>query len=246
MGKQVANVALAEFEIVGGLEAKGHPAVGKTVREVCGVRSQAPVVGNPEELPICDVVVDFSTPEGTLRVLRWAEGEGKPVVSGTTGFTPEQFEVLKSASSKIPVLWSSNMSFGMNFIFSILPEFVKKLKDFDVEILEVHHRRKKDAPSGTALKLAQIISGERRVNIIFGREGATGPRPSDVLGVLGVRGGDVVGDHTIMFLGNGERIELVHRATSREAFARGAIIAAKFVIGKAPRLYSMLDIFRSA
>jgi 4-hydroxy-tetrahydrodipicolinate reductase len=245
MGRTVLALALSDnrFKVIGGVEMSEN-FIGKTVGEICGVfrgNHTSKVVANFQNLDRPDVIVDFSAPSGTMSALEYALPEKVPIVIGTTGFSEDEKAKIKEVSKKIPILMSSNMSYGMNFLFKVLPLFAEKLEGFDVEIVEVHHRGKKDAPSGTALSLADVIDGgiKRRV---FGREGKVGERPSNVLGVFGVRGGDVVGDHTVMFLGDGERVEVTHRATSREAFARGALKAALFIVNKKPKLYNMLDV----
>jgi len=200
-----------------------------------------------EVLPLGDVVVDFTG--NTLSALTHAKLSayaGKGIVIGTTGFTPEQVKELEELSSLVPVLLSPNMSLGVNLLFRLAEIAIRALKDknFDVEILEIHHRFKKDAPSGTALKLLEISAkalGKDPEQVgKFGREGIA-PR-GDEVGVMALRGGDVVGEHILYILGFGERIELIHRATSREIFARGTLEACRWIKGKPPGFYTMFDV----
>lgn len=194
-------------------------------------------------LAASDVLIEFTNPSATLEHLSAAVQSKKPVVIGTTGFTAEENEIIKKASKKIPVVLAPNMSVGINLLFKLLKEVSATLKDYDVEIVELHHNQKKDAPSGTAMKLSDIIAdvmGSKRK--IYGREGMVGPRKKDEMGVHAVRAGDIVGEHTVYFAGPGERIELTHRAHSRDCFASGAIMAAKWVVNKEPGLYTMQDV----
>ncbi len=200
-----------------------------------------------EALPLGDVVVDFTG--NTISALAHAKLSAyarKPVVIGTTGFSQQQVDELKEISDLAPVLLSPNMSLGVNLLFRLAQIAVKALRDknFDVEILEIHHRFKKDAPSGTALKLLEISAqalGKEATQVgKFGREGID-PR-GDEIGVMSLRGGDVVGEHTLYLIGFGERIELTHRATSRDIFARGTLEACLWIKDKPPGFYSMLDV----
>ena len=198
-----------------------------------------------EVLPLCDVVIEFSgNPTASVSHTRLASLEGKGSVVGTTGLTKAELDELKKCSETAPVLFSPNMSLGVNILFKLTETVARILsgKNFDAEVVEIHHRFKKDAPSGTAVRLAKILreaGGFTRE--VFGREGEA-KRTDDEVGVFAVRGGDVVGDHTVHFLGFGERIELTHRATSRDTFAKGAIEAAVWIKGKDPGFYSMFDV----
>lgn len=197
------------------------------------------------------VVIDFTTPEASLATARLAGETGSPAVIGTTGFTPAQLDELRASAKQVPLFWAPNMSVGVNVLLAVLPELVRKLGPaYDLEVMEIHHNKKKDAPSGTALKLAECLAGARGWDLVekgrFCREGIIGERPRDELGVQTLRGGDVVGDHTIYFFGPGERIEVTHRAHSRETFAQGALRAAKWLAGQKPgTLYSMADMLMS-
>ena len=196
----------------------------------------------------CDVVIDFSLREATLPLAQKCADAGKPMVIGTTGHdTSEKDEILK-VTSGIPVVWAGNFSTGVNLLFYLTEQAARVLdssSNFDAEVVEMHHKLKKDAPSGTADRLLEILKDSRGLsdeNIAHGRSGLVGERPLDEIGSHALRGGDVVGDHTVYFAGIGERLELTHRATDRKIFAAGALRAAKWVIGRSPGLYSMQDV----
>ena len=195
----------------------------------------------------CDAVVDFSHPSATDAICRACLGAGKPLVSGTTGHSEEERAQLEGVSKSLPIILSPNFSVGVNALFWLTRKTAELLgEDFDLEIVEAHHRLKKDAPSGTARRLAEILCEVRKLdyakNVVHGREGLIGERLSDEIGVHSIRGGDVVGDHTVTFAGRGERLELTHKASSRETFAAGALRAARWIIGRPPGLYTMEDV----
>ena len=207
-----------------------------------------PVAGDVADLlPSCPgaVVIDFTAPEVSLNTARKAAATGNPVVIGTTGLNQEQLSELSGLAAKSPVFWSPNMSIGVNALVRILPALERILGEaYDMEITEIHHHHKKDAPSGTAVKLAQVLAASRGWSMDevgnYGRQGIVGARPEKELGVHALRGGDVVGDHTVYFFGPGERIEVTHRAHSRENFARGALRAASWISMQKPgMLYTM-------
>ncbi|MBU1230808.1 MAG: 4-hydroxy-tetrahydrodipicolinate reductase [Proteobacteria bacterium] len=195
------------------------------------------------------VVVEFTSPEATVEHVRECRKHGNPMVIGTTGLKPDQAEFVAAAAKDIPILLAPNMSVGVNVLLKVLPQLVQMLGSaYDMEMVEIHHGRKKDSPSGTALKLAQCMAEAR--GWVYdevkrhSRDGIIGERPQNELGVLAVRGGDVVGDHTAYFFGPGERIEVTHRAHSRETFAQGALRAAKWLAKQQPgRLFGMADLF---
>lgn len=201
-------------------------------------------------LPACPgaVVIDFTAPEVSLATARLAATSGNSVVIGTTGLNARQVAELEGLAAKTPIFWSPNMSIGVNALVRILPALERILGEaYDMEITEIHHHHKKDAPSGTAVKLAQVLAQSRGWNLDevgnYGRQGIVGARPEKELGVHALRGGDVVGDHTVYFFGPGERIEVTHRAHSRENFARGALRAAAWLAGQKPgQLYSMTQL----
>ncbi len=189
-----------------------------------------------------DILVDFTNPEAAIENVKMAASKGIRIVLGTTGFNEEQRKILEEYCSKVPSVIAPNFSIGVNIFFKIVELAARTLEDYDIEIVETHHRFKKDAPSGTALKLADMvaeITGKRE--IITGRQGQCPRR--DEIGVLAIRGGDVVGEHTVLFIGMGERIEITHRAWSRQAFANGAIKAIKFISKvETPGIYTMDDV----
>ncbi|MCL2124310.1 MAG: 4-hydroxy-tetrahydrodipicolinate reductase [Desulfovibrionaceae bacterium] len=206
---------------------------------------------NVEELfPQCRkaVVVDFTSPEASVVTAGCAVKHGNPMVIGTTGFSPEQREKLEEYARVSPLFWSPNMSVGVNVLLKALPELTRLLGGaYDVDIVELHHNRKKDAPSGTALRLAECVAEAKDWRLAetgcYHREGIIGERPKREIGVQAVRGGDIVGVHTVYFMGPGERIELTHQAHSRENFAQGALRAARWMADAKPgKLYSMLDV----
>ncbi len=205
-------------------------------------------VGDDLAKPIrsVDVVVDFSSHEATRGLLELAAASSKPVVIGTTGHSPKEKARLLELAARIPCVWSGNFSIGVNVLFALARRAAGTLgADYDVEVVEMHHRMKKDAPSGTAARLLEIILEERKLDraaIRHGREGITGERARAEVGVHSLRGGDVVGDHTVIFAGSGERIELVHRASDRAVFARGALRAAQWVAARPPGVYDMQDV----
>ncbi len=196
----------------------------------------------------CDVVIDFSLREATLPLARICAQSAKPMVIGTTGHDPSEKEEILQATSGIPVVWAGNFSTGVNLLFYLTEQAARVLdssSSFDAEVVEMHHKLKKDAPSGTADRLLEILKHARGLTdkqIAHGRSGLPGERPVDEVGSHALRGGDVVGDHTVYFAGIGERIELTHRATDRKIFAAGALRAAKWIIGKPCGLYSMQDV----
>ncbi|HVF72148.1 MAG TPA: 4-hydroxy-tetrahydrodipicolinate reductase [Chthoniobacterales bacterium] len=195
----------------------------------------------------CDVVIDFSHSNGTLSLARACREAKKPAVIGTTGHSNEERAAIEELAGEVPVVLSPNFSVGVNALFWLSRKTAEMLGDgFDLEIVEAHHRSKKDAPSGTAKKLAEILCEVRGLdygaNVAHGREGLVGERPANEIGVHSIRGGDVVGDHTVTFAGAGERLELTHKAASRETFATGALRAARWVVGKPAGLYSMEDV----
>jgi 4-hydroxy-tetrahydrodipicolinate reductase len=227
--------------------------LGKVIVEVAQSQRDLAVKGATRQDPVdkligsADVVIDVTGPAATITVARLCSENQTPLVVGTTGHNQEQIEALRLVSRRCPVLLAPNFSLGVNLLFWMAETAAAKLgKDFDVEIVELHHRLKKDAPSGTAKRLAELIAAARQLsydkNARHGREGLVGERPVDEIGVHAVRGGDIVGEHTVLFAGLGERIELTHKASSRETFARGAIQAARWIVGRNPGLYEMRDV----
>lgn len=187
------------------------------------------------------VVIDFTSPKGTLAILKEAISQNKAMVIGTTGFGREEKKKITVASKKIPIVFSPNMSVGVNVVFKLLADATSALGDaYDVEIVEMHHKNKKDAPSGTALRMGETIAQVRgiKLNDVL----RNGVRQKGDIGFCSIRGGDVVGDHTVIFAGHRERVEITHRAHSRKNFAEGALIAARWVVNQPPGLYDMMDV----
>ena len=194
----------------------------------------------------CDVIVDFSTPAATAGLLRLARDHRKPIVIGTTGHDAAALPGLRAAAAEVPCVWAGNYSVGMNLLFHLTQQAARALDaGYDAEIIEMHHRFKKDAPSGTAARLVEIIRAERPAPpeaVRHGRQGLGGERPRGEIGVHALRGGDVVGDHTVIFAGAGERLELTHRASDRAILARGALRAAEWIRARPPGVYDMQDV----
>jgi 4-hydroxy-tetrahydrodipicolinate reductase len=229
--------------LIGAAGRMGQAIIG--VAEGEGVEIAARTdLGDKIAVADADVMIDFSHPDASRSICDAAIGSKIPLVIGTTGHSTKQRDEIAAAAKQIAVVFASNFSVGVNALFALTERAAKILgDDFDLEIVEVHHRMKKDAPSGTAKTLAGILQRARQAkNLRYGREGISGEREKSEIGIHSVRGGDVVGDHTVIFAGQGERIELTHRASSRETFACGALRAARWVIGKSPGLYDMRDV----
>ncbi len=242
-----------EMDLVSIIEKPGHPQIGNYIGEKVKDNLEIEEAGTVKIFvnPFADVIIEFSTPEATLEHMEIAAKYKKAVVIGTTGLKEEHIARVKELAKEIPCVMSPNMSQGVNLLFKLTKEVAQILPDYDVEIVEAHHNQKKDAPSGTALRLAietrlGHIKGNLREDlnqIIFhGRQGIVGPRKPEEIGIHAVRAGDIVGEHTVIFAGPGERIELIHRAHSRDVFAHGAIKAAKWIVGKPAGLYDMQDV----
>jgi 4-hydroxy-tetrahydrodipicolinate reductase len=207
-----------------------------------------PIGADPEAaLAQADVLIDFTAPEATRRIAEQAATRGVALVIGTTGLPDAVRAQLAAAAARVPVVASANMSLGVSVLFGLLDRAARALGDaYDVEIVELHHRHKRDAPSGTALAMGEVLAGALHRDLPrdarHGRSGQVGERTREEIGILAVRGGDIVGEHTAYFCGPGERLELTHRAQSREPFARGAVRAALWTRGRAPGLYDMRDV----
>jgi 4-hydroxy-tetrahydrodipicolinate reductase len=238
MGRMLTDLVLAaeDLELSAALERPGHPELGMLLGGRVKLSDKAQTgIGKS------DVLLDFSLPEAVLEHLQIAVEQKKPVVTGTTGFTPEQKKQIEAASGEVAVVFAYNMSRGVYTLNRLTELAAQALPDYDAEIVEAHHKNKVDSPSGTALQLAATVeSAGEREGQVYGR---TGKRQEREVGLAAVRGGDVVGEHQVMFLGPGEQIILTHRATTREHFCRGGIAAVRFVAGRAPGLYSMADVF---
>lgn len=250
MGRALIDAVLrdGELALAAALEVKGNPHVGKDAGELagspCGVKVTDDVA---RAIAGCDVLVDFTRPEGTMSHVGACRARGVRLVIGTTGFSDAQKKDIAAASREIAIALSPNFSVGVNVAFRLLEIAAKALgKGYDVEIVEAHHRHKVDAPSGTALRMgevvAQVLGRDLKASAIYGREGVTGERKDETIGFATVRGGDLVGEHTVMFIGGGERLEIAHRASSRANFANGALRAARFLMGRPSGLYDMADV----
>lgn len=193
-----------------------------------------------------DVVVDFSSPRATSRLLELAGQKKKALVIGTTGHTPQEKQALLALAARVPTVWAGNFSVGVNLLFALTARAARTLgREYDAELIELHHRHKKDAPSGTAARLLELILEARQLDssaLQHGRVGLTGERRADEVGVHAIRGGDIVGEHTVLFAGPGERLELTHQATDRLIFARGALQAARWIVQQPPGVYDMQDV----
>jgi len=239
MGRTVAEEIASDKELAlaGAIEAPGHAGLGA---KVAGVEVTADLA---KALPACDVVADFTNPKAALEHIAACAAAGKAAIVGTTGFSPEELAAAKKAAAKIPLIISPNMSAGVNLMFKIVEDAARALSDFDAEIIEIHHNKKKDSPSGTAAKLAEHIAKTRPgAGVVHGRAGLVGARKPQEIGMHSLRGGDVVGEHTVIFAGEGERFELTHRMHSRRTLARGTLRAIHFIYGKKPGLYTMADV----
>jgi 4-hydroxy-tetrahydrodipicolinate reductase len=252
MGRTLIGLALGDRNLLlaGALESPQHPDLGTDAGTLvghreCGVRLSDRL--DDAALVRGAVLIEFSSPDASLAHLRVAARVPIAAVVGTTGFTAEQQREIEKLSGQMACMQASNMSVGVTMLLHLVEQAARQLGPaFDIEVLESHHRLKKDAPSGTALSLARAAAAGRGAALedwaIYGREGMTGERPDEQIGILALRGGDVVGDHTVFFYGTGERIELTHRAQSRHSFASGALRAAAWIAGRPPGLYSMRDV----
>ena len=251
MGRRVLALLLEDpdLDLAGVREMEGHPAVGSDAGLLVGKGDLGvAVAGAGEALPEgVDVAIDFSAPQATLELAGELGRKGIPLVSGTTGFTDPERDELSGRMKGVAFVLAPNMSVGVNVLFKLAHDVTRILGEgFDIEIVEAHHRFKADAPSGTALRLGREVARARQVSLAekarYGREGRCGARSPDEVGILAVRAGDIVGEHTVIFGGLGERIELVHKAHTRDNFALGALRAAKWVTGQPPGMYDMMDV----
>src|SRR5262245_26172185 len=239
----------ADLRLVAALEAPGHAALGRDAGELAGIGKAGVSVGADAAAAIKSgrVLIEFSVPEASLAHLKLVARSGARAVIGTTGFSAAQRAEIADLAKEAAILMSPNMSVATNVAFKLLATMAKVLGDeYDVEITETHHRFKKDAPSGTALRMAEIVAAALGRDLdqvaVFGRQGLPGERTKPEIGILSLRSGDVVGEHTVSFGTLGERLELVHRAHNRDTYARGALRAARYVASRPPGLYSMADV----
>ena len=235
MGRALIDAVQADkdFSLVSALDVPGSPAVGT---QVGGVK----VTSDLGAIAQADALIDFTRPEGTLKHLKHA----RAMVIGTTGFTEEDKGAIAEAAKRIPIVMAANFAIGVNATYKLAETAARILGDaYDVEIVEAHHKHKVDAPSGTALQLGEIIAKVlQKKDFVFGRKGLIGERQPKQIGFHAIRGGDIVGEHTVIFAGQGERVEVTVRSQSRTTYAQGALRAARFLQGKAPGLYGMGDV----
>ncbi len=251
MGKRLVALLRedARFQVVGAVERKGHPDLGRDAGEVAGAGAFGVSVIEEFEKAAsgAQVAFDFTAPAAAMEHLEAASRHGVAMVIGTTGLSEGDLKRARELAGKVPVVQSPNMSPGVNVLYGILAQVARTLGDaYDIEVIEAHHHFKKDAPSGTAERMAQVLAEavgrDLREVGVYGRHGIVGERTAKEIGVHAIRAGDIVGDHTIMFGGMGERIEIVHRAQSRDNFAFGALRAARWVVGKPVGVYDMLAV----
>ncbi len=250
MGRMLIEAALKEEGVVlgGAFDLPGSPVVGQTVRQLTGLDSDL-VIGDDLSagLEQIDCLVDFTRPQGTLAHLALCRKAGVALVIGTTGFEAEGKEAIAEAAKEIPIVFAPNMAVGVNLVFKLLDTAARILNQgYDIEIVEAHHRLKIDAPSGTALRMGEVVATALGRDLdscaVYGREGVTGERDPSTIGFATVRGGDIVGDHTVMFCGIGERVEITHKAASRMPYAQGSMRAARFLAGRKSGLFDMQDV----
>jgi 4-hydroxy-tetrahydrodipicolinate reductase len=254
-GGRMGRMLVAEIEgtdgcsVTGGIDAKGSAAIGRDLGELAGLGTLGIAAGDDiaRLFASCDVAIDFSAPAASAFNAAAAARARKPLVVGTTGLEAEHEAALKAAARSVPIVWAANMSLGVNLLQGLVRQIAATLgDDYDIEIVEMHHRHKVDAPSGTALALGRAAAEGRGIDLAANsqraRDGITGERPKGAIGFASLRGGDVVGEHVVIFAADGERVELTHRAGSRRIFARGAVRAACWAVGRAPGLYGMKDV----
>ena len=249
MGRAILRIALErpQLRIVAAIVKSGASDAGKPLREDFGESAHDLVYSTSlDDAPASAVLVDFSAPQAFDDALAFAVSRHLAFVSGTTGLSHEQHAAIQSAGSVIPVLWSANFSIGVAVLTRLAREAARALSQWDCEIAEAHHRHKKDAPSGTALALGRAVADARGIDLEsvarFDRHASNETREPSAIGFSAIRGGDIVGEHTVLFASEGERIELVHRATDRDVFARGALDAAAWLAGRSPGVYALSDL----
>jgi 4-hydroxy-tetrahydrodipicolinate reductase len=237
------NAALA-----GALAPVGDAAIGRDAGAFLGKETGVTIASEVEQvLANADFLIDFTRPEGTLAHLALAEQLGVGIVIGTTGFSDPQKEAIRAAGKRIPVVFAPNMSVGVNVTLKLLDVAAKLMSTgYDIEVIEAHHRHKVDAPSGTALKMGEVIANalgrDLKACAVYAREGVTGERDPSTIGFSAIRGGDIVGDHTVLFAGIGERIEISHKSSSRLSYAQGALRAVHFLVGRQNGVFDMQDV----
>jgi 4-hydroxy-tetrahydrodipicolinate reductase len=249
MGRALLEAVLTapEHALHAALEAKGHPVAGRSAGELVGIACNVPIAVDPAAVAGADVLIDFTRPEGTLAHARVCRAEGVKMVIGTTGFGREQLKLVAEAAADIAIVMAPNMSIGTNLVFKLIEEAARVLHDgYDVEIVEAHHRHKVDAPSGTALKMGEIVARalgrELAACAVHGRHGITGERDARQIGFSAIRAGDIVGEHTVLFAAPGERVEVSVKASSRATYAQGALRAARWLQSRSAGLFDMQDV----
>ncbi len=237
-----------DCRLAGALDVAGSPALGNDAAAFLGVTSGVPIAADLRTgLRDAQVLIDFTRPEGTLAHLAVCRELGVQMVIGTTGFSDAQKAQIAEAANDIAIVMAPNMSVGVNVTFKLLEMAAKALSTgYDIEIIEAHHRHKVDAPSGTALRMGEVIADalgrDLKECAVYAREGVTGERDPSSIGFATIRGGDIVGDHTVLFAGTGERIEITHKSASRATYAQGSLRAARFLDGKTAGLFDMFDV----
>ena len=250
MGKMLIEAVLntPDAQLVGALEHTGSTQVGEDAGAFLGKKTGVTITADiAAALSGAEYLIDFTRPEGTMAHLAIAQKTGSKMIIGTTGLNAEQLDSLKIASKNLAIVFAPNMSVGVNVTFKLLEVAAKMLSEgYDIEVIEAHHRHKVDAPSGTALRMGEVIAealGEKLDEVaVFAREGHTGERKQGSIGFATIRGGDIVGDHTVLFAGEGERIEISHKSSSRQSYAQGSLRAARFLQKQATGLFDMQDV----
>lgn len=249
MGRMIIETALAsaDCQLVAALDRADSPELGRDCAEFLGRRTGVTIVADLGAIRDADVLIDFTRPAATLAHLEICSAARVGAVIGTTGFDAAGKSALAAASERTAIVVAPNMSVGVQAMLRLVELGARLLADgYDLEIIEAHHRDKVDAPSGTALQLGQVAARARGQSLeqcaVFSRHGEVGPRPAGSIGFAAVRGGDIIGDHTVLFAGTGERIEITHRSSSRQAYALGALRAARFLLGRTKGLFSMQDV----
>lgn len=250
MGRMLLEAVTGDSSatLTAALEQAGNPQVGRDAGELVGASHGVLISDNPQQvLAGCDVLIDFTRPEGTLQHLAICRQHRVRMVIGTTGFDEAGKRAIADAAGEIGIVFAPNMSVGVNVTLKLIELAAQAMgADHDIEIIEAHHRHKVDAPSGTALKMGEVVAGAMGKNLadcaVYSREGQTGERQPGSIGFATIRGGDIVGDHTVLFAGSGERVEITHRSNSRATYAQGALRAAHYLMTRPHGLYDMWDV----
>jgi len=251
MGKMIINGVFqaSDMQLVGAIEAPNHPNLGQDAGELAGVGHLGVDVSDdlPHTIEKCDVVIEFTMPAATLEHLQNVVDADKAMVIATTGFTPGEMEKVHELASQIRCVMAPNFSVGVNLLLKVVSDVAQVLgDDYDIEVIEAHHNKKVDSPSGTAKRIAEVIADTLQRDLgkvgTYGREGIVGARTKEEIGIHAIRGGDIVGDHTVLFAGTGERLEITHRAHSRETFAQGALRATRWLVDAPKGLHGVDEV----